>query len=87
MSVLRYVAPSLSTLLGLYCVIWGLVASSYPTSLRVGGAFLGILLLLLAFVYVRVIFPQEQAGSSHSSTPRTQPNVDSVVRRESTPNG
>jgi hypothetical protein len=39
MSVLRYVAPSLSTVFGLYCVIWGLVASSYPTSQRVGGAF------------------------------------------------
>ncbi len=39
MSILRYVAPSLCTLFGLYCVIWGLVASSYPTSMRVGGAF------------------------------------------------
>lgn len=59
MSVLRYVAPALSTLFGLYCVIWGLVASSYPTSLRVGGAFLGVLFLLLAYIYVRFILPHE----------------------------
>jgi hypothetical protein len=60
MSVLRSVAPSLCTLFSLYCVIWGLVASSYPTSLRVGGAFLGVLFLLLAFVYLRVILPHER---------------------------
>ena len=60
MSVLRYVAPFLCTLFGLYCVIWGLVASSSPTSMRVGGAFAGVLLLLLAFVYLRVILPHER---------------------------
>jgi hypothetical protein len=41
MSVLRSVALSLSTLFGRQSVLCGLVASSYPTSLRVGGAFLG----------------------------------------------
>ncbi len=60
MSVLRYVAPFLCTLFGLSCVIWGLVASSSLTSLRAGGAFVGVLLLLLAFVYLRVILPHER---------------------------
>ena len=66
MSVLRFLAPSLSILFGLYCVIWGFVASSYPTSLRIGGAFLGVLFLLLAFVYLRVILPREQGERTRS---------------------
>ncbi len=60
MSVLSILASSLSALFGLYCVIWGIVASSDPTAERAGGAFLGVLFLLVAFVYVRVILPHEQ---------------------------
>jgi len=60
MTVLRFLAPSVSTLFGLYCIIWGLIASSSPISLRIAGAFLGVLFLLLATVYFRVILPQEQ---------------------------
>ena len=59
MRVLSISASSLSALFGLYCVIWGIVAASYPTSERAGGAFLGVLFLLLAFVYVRMILPHE----------------------------
>jgi len=61
MRVSRFLAPSVSTLFGLYCVIWGFVASSYTASLRIGGAFLGVLLLLLALVYALVILPREQS--------------------------
>ena len=60
MSVLRYWAPFLFTLIGLYCVIWGIIASSYSTSLRGGAAFIGVLFLLMAFVYARVIIRHEQ---------------------------
>ena len=60
MSVLSILASSLSALFGLYCVIWGIVASSMPAQERIGGAFLGVLFLLLAFVYVRAILPHEQ---------------------------
>jgi hypothetical protein len=60
MRVLRFLAPSLYTLFGLYCVIWGVVASSLLISERIGGAFLGALWLLLAYVYVRVILPHER---------------------------
>jgi hypothetical protein len=55
MRVLRFLAAGVSALFGLYCVIWGLVASSVPTSERGGGAFIGLLLLLLAYVYLRFI--------------------------------
>jgi len=60
MSVLRFLAPSLCALFGLYCVIWGIVATSVPTAERTGAAFLGVLWLLLSFVYVRVILLHEQ---------------------------
>ncbi len=60
MSVLRFFAPVLSTLFGLYCIIWGFVASSIPLPERLGGAFFGVFFLLLAFIYVRVIHPSEQ---------------------------
>jgi uncharacterized membrane protein YjfL (UPF0719 family) len=66
MSVLRFLAPSLCVLFGLYCVIWGLVASSVPTSERIGSAFLGVLWLLLAYVYFRVILPHEQEKITRS---------------------
>jgi hypothetical protein len=65
MSALRFLAPALSTLFGLYCVIWGLLASSSATSLRIGGAFLGLCFLLLALVYLRLILPRE-SGGGHS---------------------
>ncbi|GHO51946.1 hypothetical protein KSD_44070 [Ktedonobacter sp. SOSP1-85] len=60
MAMRRFFAPSLSLLFGLYCIGWSIVASSSPTSMRVGGAFFGVLLLALAFVYLRIILPQEQ---------------------------
>jgi hypothetical protein len=60
MSALRFLAPSVSALFGLYCVIWGLVASSASTAYRIDGVFFGVLLLLLAFVYLRVILPYER---------------------------
>ncbi len=63
----RFVAAALSILFGLYCVVWAIAALSYPTSQRFGGAFLGVLLLLLAFVYVRVLRSHEQAGSGSPS--------------------
>ena len=60
----RFVAAALSILFGLYCVVWAIIgASSYPAPQRFGGAFLGVLLFLLAFVYVRLLRPDEQAGS------------------------
>ncbi len=65
--MVRLVAAVLSILFGLYCVVWAIAASSYPAPQRFGGAFLGVLLLLLAFVYVRVIRPYEQAGSGTPS--------------------
>jgi hypothetical protein len=70
MSFSRYVAPSLCLLLGLYCLIWGIVASSSPTPQRVGGAFLGVVFLLLALVYVRVIFPGEREEAVRSDQVR-----------------
>jgi uncharacterized membrane protein YjfL (UPF0719 family) len=66
MSILRFLAPSLCALFGLYCVIWGIVASSVPTAERTGAAFFGVLWLLLAYVYVRVILPHEQEKITRS---------------------
>jgi hypothetical protein len=60
MRVLRWVPPSLSALVGLYCLAWAILASSFATRERGGAAFFGVMLLLLALVYVRVIPPQEQ---------------------------
>ncbi|BCL83697.1 hypothetical protein ccbrp13_61620 [Ktedonobacteria bacterium brp13] len=57
MRILRYVAPSLITLFSLYCVIWGLVVPSLSTTYRVDAVFFGGLLLLLAFVHLRVTPP------------------------------
>jgi hypothetical protein len=62
MSALRFLAPSVSVLFGLYCVIWGLVASSASTAYRLDGVFFGVLLLLLALVYLRVIPPARAGG-------------------------
>ena len=59
MRVVQILASSLSALFGLYGVIWGIVASSMPAAERAGGAFFGVLFLLLAFVYLRVISPHE----------------------------
>ncbi len=64
MSVFRFLAPAVSTLFGLYCVIWAFVASSLSTTYRIDSVFLGVLFLLLALVYVRVIIPHEQGEST-----------------------
>ncbi len=61
--MVRLVAAALSTLFGLYCVVWAIAASSYPAPQRFGGAFLGVLLFLLAFVYILVLRPDEPASS------------------------
>jgi hypothetical protein len=63
MNAFRFLAPAVSTLFGLYCVIWAIVASS-STTYRIDGVFIGVLLLLLALVYVRVIIPHEQGEST-----------------------
>ena len=60
MNALRLWAPSLSAFFGHDSVIWGLIDSSVPTAERIGGAFLGVLFLLLAFVSARVLLPREQ---------------------------
>jgi len=60
MNMLRYVAPCVCVLFGLYCIVWAIVASSYSTSSRVGSAFIGVMFLLLALVYIRVINPTER---------------------------
>ena len=60
MNVLRYAAPFVCMLFSLYCITWGIIASSYSTSLRVGSAFLGVMFLLLALVYILVIHPTER---------------------------
>ncbi len=62
----RFVAAAISILFGLYCVVWAIVASSYPATLRFGGAFLGVLLLLLAFVYLLMFRPHEQEERTSS---------------------
>ena len=62
----RFVAAVISILFGLYCVVWAIVASSYPATLRFGGAFLGVLLLLLAFVYLLVLRPHGQEERTRS---------------------
>jgi hypothetical protein len=69
MSVRRFLAPAACALFGLCCLVWGLVASSSTSNMRVGAAFLGVLFLLLATAYLRVILPQEQAERSHASAP------------------
>ena len=65
MSILRFLAPAASTLFGLYCVIWAIVASSSITY-RIDGVFTGVLFLLLAFVFMRVIIPHEQGESTRT---------------------
>jgi uncharacterized protein involved in response to NO len=60
MNIRQFFVSTLVTLLGLYCLGWSLVASSNPTNQRLGAAFFGLFLLLLAFVYFRVIPRVEQ---------------------------
>ncbi|GHO48789.1 hypothetical protein [Ktedonospora formicarum] len=70
MSVLRFLAPFVCTLFGLYCIIWSLLFSSSPTSMRDGAAFIGLLLLGLAYAHLRLALsykhrtttPSEQIG-------------------------
>ncbi len=66
MTIRRFFAPTLCLLFGLYCIGWSIVASSSSTQIRTSGAFLGVLLLLLALVYLRIILPQEQR-ENHAS--------------------
>lgn len=61
MSIRRFLAPFICALFGLYCVIWGIVSFSSFTAIRAGAAFFGVLFLLLAAAYVRLILPHEQA--------------------------
>ena len=63
MNAFQYLAPAVSTLFGLYCVIWAIGASTSITY-RIDGVFIGVLFLLLALVYVRVIIPHEQGEST-----------------------
>ena len=67
MNDLPLLAPAVSTLFGLYCVIWALVTSPLSTTYRIDGVLVGVLLLLLAVVYVRVINPQEQGESTRTN--------------------
>jgi hypothetical protein len=60
MSVLRWVPSVVVTLVGLYCVVWGIFASSFGAQLRGGAAFFDTLLLLLAVVQWRVNQPRSQ---------------------------
>jgi hypothetical protein len=66
MSDFPLLAPAVSTLLGLYCVIWALVSSPVSTTYRIDAVLVGVLLLLLALAYVRVINPQEQGESTRT---------------------
>ena len=60
MGLFTFIATSLCTLFGLYCLTWGLaLGTSSPASLRIGAAFIGILLLLLAYTHYR-ISPQKR---------------------------
>jgi hypothetical protein len=59
MSVYRWVPSSLGALVGLYCLVWAILAASFAARERGGAAFFGVMLLLLALVYVRVIPAQE----------------------------
>ena len=63
MNGLRFLAPAVSTLFGLYCVIWAIVASS-TTTYRIDGVLIGVFFFLLALVYVRVIILHEQGEST-----------------------
>jgi hypothetical protein len=60
MKVLRFWAPLVCILFGLYALIWSLLASSSLTPTRISAVFFGILFLLLAFVYLCIILPTEQ---------------------------
>ncbi len=62
MNVLQFWTPALSAMFGLYCVIWGIVDASVPTAEHVGGAFLGVLFLLLALVYARIILREQEVN-------------------------
>lgn len=59
MGVSRFLSMVVSGLFGLYCLIWSLFASTAPTRMRGGAAFIGILLLLLMLVYARTLAPHE----------------------------
>lgn len=60
MAIRRFLAPLLTALFGLYCLVWSLIAASSPPQQRGGAAFLGVLFLLLTFVYARILNPRER---------------------------
>jgi uncharacterized membrane protein len=60
MTIRRFFAPALCLLFGLYCIGWSIVTTSALTSMRISGAFFGVLLFALASVYLRIILPREQ---------------------------
>ncbi|GHO48783.1 hypothetical protein [Ktedonospora formicarum] len=53
MSVLRFLPSSVTTLFSLYCIIWGLIASSVTIQMSGGAVFIGLLFLLLAYAHLR----------------------------------
>jgi drug/metabolite transporter (DMT)-like permease len=65
--MLRWVPSIVVTLAGLYCVVWGIIASSSATRERGGAAFLGVMLLLLAVVQWRVNLPQPQGQKGRNA--------------------
>lgn len=58
MSVRQWLAPVVCTFFGLYCLVWCVLASSYPIDRRAGGIFVGVLLLLLAWTHLRLARPK-----------------------------
>ncbi|GHO81615.1 hypothetical protein KSD_93860 [Ktedonobacter sp. SOSP1-85] len=68
MKALRFWVPLVCILFGLYALIWSLLASSTLTPIRISAVFFGILFLLLAFIYLRIILPTEQKDSKTQRT-------------------
>lgn len=55
MDLFSFVASVLSVLFGLYCLAWSLVlGTTSSATLRIGAAFIGVLLFLLAYTYYRI---------------------------------
>lgn len=55
MKIAQWLTPCVCTLFGIYCLILSILAFSYPTPLRGGGMLFGMLILVLAFVHVRLV--------------------------------
>jgi hypothetical protein len=55
-----FTASILSALFGLYCLVWSLaLGTTSHASLRGGGAFIGVLLLLLAYTHLRLYLKKQ----------------------------